>query len=233
MCTDASDTAFGAVLGQRENKMPYAIYFVGKNISSAEVNYTVTKKELLVVVYAINKFRHYITGYQAFVHTDHSTIKFLMKKPVTNPRVTRWLLLLQEFNINIIDRPSKDNLVADFLSRMIHLGDNTPVEDNFPNENLFVISTFTSWYVYLANYLVTGKMPHKLSPREKQKVIQLIANYMWHDDCLYKTRPDLVIRRCVREDEIHDILQACHDGPCGGHFAYKRTAYKVLQFGYY
>jgi hypothetical protein len=56
---------------------------------------------------------------------------------------------------------------------------------------------------------------------------------MWHDDCLYKIGPDLVIRRCVREDEIHDILKAYHDGPCGGHFADKRTAYKVLQSGYY
>jgi hypothetical protein len=233
ICTDASDIALGEVLGQRENQMPYAIYFVSKNLSPTEVNYMVTEKELLVVVHAINKFRHYITGYQAFVHTDHSTIKFLMNKPVTNPRVTRWLLLLQEFNINIIDRPGKDNLVADFLSRMIHLGDNTPVEDNFPDENLFSISTFTPWYADVANYLVTGKMPQKLSPREKQKVIQLSANYMWHDDCLYKTGPDLVIRRCVREDEIHDILQAFHDGPCGGHFADKRTAYKVLQSGYY
>jgi hypothetical protein len=233
ICTDASDTALGAVLGQRENQMPYAIYFVSKNLSPAEVNYTVTEKELLAVVHAINKFRHYITGYQAFVHTDHSSIRFLMNKPVTNPRVTRWILLLQEFNINIIDRPGKDNLVADFLSRMIHLGDNAPVEDTFPDENLFAISTFTPWYADVANYLVTGKMPQKLSPREKQKVIQLSANYMWHDDCLYKTGPDLVIRRCVREDEIHDILQACHDGPCGGHFADKRTAYKVLQSGYY
>jgi hypothetical protein len=106
---------------------------------------------LLVVVHAINKFRHCITGYQAFVHTDHSTIKFLMNKPVTNPRVTRWMLLLQEFNINIIDRPGKDNLVVDFLSRMIHLGDNAPVEDNFPDENLFAISTFTPWYADVAN----------------------------------------------------------------------------------
>jgi hypothetical protein len=233
ICTDASDTALGAVLGQRENQMPYVIYFVSKNLSPTEVNYTVIEKELLAIVHAINKFRHYITGYQAFVHTDHSTIKFLMNKPVTNPRVTRWLLLLQEFNINIIDRPGKDNLMANFLSRMIHLGDNAPVEDNFPDENLFAISTFTPWYADVANYLVTGKMPQKLSPREKQKVIQLSANYMWHDDCLYKTGPDLVIRRCVREDEIHDILQACHDGPCGGHFADKRTAYKVLQSGYY
>jgi hypothetical protein len=226
ICIDASDIALGEVLGQRENQMPYAIYFVSKNLSPAEVNYTVTENELLVVVHAINKFRHYITGYQAFVHIDHSAIKLLMNKPVTNPRVTRWLLLLEEFNINIIDRPSKDNLVVDFLSRMIHFGDNTPVEDNFPDENLFVISTFTPWYAYVANYLVIGKMPQKLSPREKHKVIQLSANYMWHDDCLYKKGPDLVIRRCVREDEIHDILQAFHDVHCGGHFAYKRTGIK-------
>jgi hypothetical protein len=142
---------------------------------------------LLALVHAINKFRHYITGYQYFVDIDHSTIKFLMKKPITNTRVTRWLLLLQEFNINIIDRHGKDNLVADFLSRMIHLGDNAPVDDNFPNEIFFSISTFTPWYGDVANYLVTWKMPQKLSPREKQKVIQLSANYMWHDDFLYKT----------------------------------------------
>jgi hypothetical protein len=93
--TDASDAAIGVVLGQRENQMPYAIYFVSKNLSPTEANYTVTEKELLVVVHAINKFRHYIIGYQDFVHIDHSAIKFLMNKPVENPRVTIWLLLLQ------------------------------------------------------------------------------------------------------------------------------------------
>jgi hypothetical protein len=81
----------------------------------------IIEKELLVVVHDINKFRHYIIGYKYFVHIDHSTIKFLMNKPVTNPRVTIWLLLLQEFNINIIDRPGKDNLVADFLSRHYYI----------------------------------------------------------------------------------------------------------------
>jgi hypothetical protein len=167
ICTDASDTSLGAFLGQRENQIPYAIYFVSKNLSPTEVNYTITEKELLVVVHAINKFRHYITGYQDFVHTDHSAIRFLINKPITNPRVTRWLLLLQEFNINIIDRLGKDNLVADFLSRMIHLGDNALVEDTFPDENLFSIYKFTLWYAYVANYVMTGKMPQKLSPREK------------------------------------------------------------------
>jgi hypothetical protein len=167
------------------------------------------------------------------VHTDHSAIRFLMNKDVTNARVTRWLLLLQEFNITIIDRPGRDNLVVDFLSRLIHTGDNTPIDDDFPDDNLFSISTYTPWYADVANYLVTGKLPQSMSSREKQRIIQLSVNYMWHDDCLYRTGPDLVIKRCVWEDEMQDIFRACHDGPCGGHFADKRTTYKILQSGYY
>jgi hypothetical protein len=100
---DASDTAIGGVLGKKEDQQSYAIYFVSKNLSPTELNYTVTEKEFLAVVHAINKFHHYITGYEVFVHTDHSSIRFLMNKPITNGRVTRWLLLLQEFNIIVLD----------------------------------------------------------------------------------------------------------------------------------
>jgi len=82
-------------LGQEENHIPYAIYFISKNMTPIELNYTVTENEFLAVIYAINKFRHYITGYPTFVHIDHSTIKYLMNNSVTNARVTRRLLLLQ------------------------------------------------------------------------------------------------------------------------------------------
>ena len=80
-----------------------------------------------------------------------------MNKLVTNDRVTRQLLLLQEFNITIIERPGRDNLIDDFLYRLIHIGDNAPVDDNFLDENLFAISTYTPWYADVANYLVTIK----------------------------------------------------------------------------
>ena len=105
--SDASDIAIGAVLGQQDGQVPYAIYYISKKLAPAELNYTVTEKEFLAIVYSINKFRHYITGYPTFVHTNHSAIKYLMNKPVTNARVTRWLLLLQEFDITIIDKPGK------------------------------------------------------------------------------------------------------------------------------
>ena len=139
--TDASDTAVGASLGQKEESCNYAIYFISKNLTLAELNYTVTEKETLAIIYAVNKFRHYITGYEVFVHTDHSAIRHLMNKPITSVRVTRWLLLLQEFNITVLDRPGKENQVADFLSRLKNQGEVVPVEDYFPDENLFAIST--------------------------------------------------------------------------------------------
>jgi hypothetical protein len=86
--------SLGVVLGKKEDQLSYDIYFIIKNMSPTELNYTVTEKEFLVVVYAINKFRYYIMGYEVFVHTDHFAIKFLMNKPITNGRITRWLLLL-------------------------------------------------------------------------------------------------------------------------------------------
>ena len=85
--TDAFDMAIG-VLGQKEYQASYVIYFVSKNLTAIELNYTITEKEFLAVVYAIKKFLHYIIAYEVFVHTYHSAIRFLMNKPITNGRVT-------------------------------------------------------------------------------------------------------------------------------------------------
>jgi hypothetical protein len=90
-----------------------------------------------------------------------------MKKLVANARVTRWLLLLQEFNITIIVRTGRDNLVPDFSSRLVHTGDNAPIYDNVLDENLFAISIYIPWYAYVAKYLVTRKLPQNVSSREK------------------------------------------------------------------
>ena len=98
--------------------MPFSIYFISKNLSKAELNYTVTEKELLAIVHSLNKFRHYITGYQTFAHIDHAAIKYLMNKPDANAWIIRWLLLLQQFDLTIVDTPGKENIVADFLSRV-------------------------------------------------------------------------------------------------------------------
>lgn len=105
--TNACDFSMGVVLGQKEDNLFYSIYYISKNFIGVEVNYTVTEKEFLAIVYAIKIFWHYITSYKVFFHTDHSAIQFLMDKLVVSGWVIIWLLLLQEFDVTILDKPSR------------------------------------------------------------------------------------------------------------------------------
>ncbi|KAL4303540.1 hypothetical protein GQ457_10G011170 [Hibiscus cannabinus] len=118
LMSDASDYAVGAVLGQREGKIFHPIYYARKTLNDAQVNYTTTEKEMLAVIFAFDKFRSYLVGTKVIVHIDHSVIKYLLSKKDAKPRLIRWILLLQEFDIEIIDRKGTENQVADHLSRL-------------------------------------------------------------------------------------------------------------------
>jgi len=72
-----------------------------------------------------------------------------------------------------------------------------------------------------------------LSSKEKRKIVKKSTPFTWIGGNLFKLGLDQILRRCVREEEVFDILLTCHDGPYGGHFAAKRTSFKVLQAGYY
>ncbi|KAL4302814.1 hypothetical protein GQ457_10G009600 [Hibiscus cannabinus] len=117
MCDD-SDYAVGVVLGQKKGKIFHHVYYVSKTLNDAQVNYTTTEKEMLAVIFAFDKFRSYLIGTKVIVHIDHSTIKYLLSKKDAKPRLIRWILLLQEFDIEIIDRKGTENQVADHLSRL-------------------------------------------------------------------------------------------------------------------
>ncbi|KAK1684044.1 hypothetical protein QYE76_044892 [Lolium multiflorum] len=139
MC-DASDFAVGAVLGQRVDKKLNVIHYASKTLDAAQRNYATTENELLAVVFACDKFRPYIVDSKVTIHTDHAAIRYLMTKKDAKPRLIRWVLLLQEFDLHIIDRKGADNPVADNLSRLENIAyDPVPVNDSFPNEQLAVI----------------------------------------------------------------------------------------------
>lgn len=133
-------------------------------MSKAELNYTVTEKELLAIVHSLNKFRHYITCYQTFVHIDHDAIKYLMNKRDVNARIIRWFLLLQHFDLTIDDQPSKENVVVEFLSRMNLLaGEEGMVDDQLPDEHFLAILVLSPWLADISNYLVSPQLPPKQS----------------------------------------------------------------------
>eukprot|EP00253_Pinus_taeda_P035367 PITA_35367 len=190
--TDALNNAIGVALRQVEEKLPYAIYFVSKNLSKAELNYIVTKKELLAIVHSLNKFRDYIIGYQTFVHTDHAAIR--------------------------LDLPA---------------GKEVMVDDQMPDEHLFSISVLSPWFADIVNYLVLAQFLPHLSSKEKSKIVRKSAPFTWIGGNLFKLGPDQILRKCVREEEVFDILLTYHDGPCGGHFVAKRTTFKILEARYY
>ena len=117
MC-DASDFAVGAVLGQRKSSTPSVVYYASKTMNDAQRNYTTTEKEMLAIVFALEKFRPYLLGGTTTVFTDHSALKHLLSKKEAKQRLIRWVLLLQEFKLEFKDKKGVENVVADHLSRI-------------------------------------------------------------------------------------------------------------------
>ncbi|CAN6566339.1 unnamed protein product [Malus baccata var. baccata] len=232
MC-DASDYALGAVLGQRKEKRPHVLYYGSRTLNDAQLNYSTTKKELLAVVFALDKFRSYLLGTKVIIYTDHAALKYLFTKKEAKPRLIRWMLLLQEFDIEIRDKKGSENVVADHLSRMVHEEDAVPIIETFPDEQLMSVKVSESWYADLVNYLVSKHVPSELLKHQCDKLKKEARFYVWDDPYLWKYCPDQVIRRCVHDYEFNAILTFCHTYACGGHFGTQRTALKVLECGFY
>nr|GFB47667.1 reverse transcriptase domain-containing protein [Tanacetum cinerariifolium] len=202
MC-DASDFAIGVVLGQRQEKHFKPIHYASKTMTKAESNYTTTKKEMLAVVYAFEKYRSYLIMNKTNVYTDHSALKHLFAKKDSKARLLRWVLLLQEFTFKVIDTKGAENLAADHLSQLENPHQNVldpkEINESFPLKTLNMVSSrgnsSTSWFANFANYY-TGNF-----------VVKGMSSY-------------------VHGQKAIDILKACHYGPTGGHHNPNYTAKK-------
>ncbi|KAL4363997.1 hypothetical protein GQ457_04G020360 [Hibiscus cannabinus] len=166
---------------------------------------------------------------------DHSAIKYIVTKKDAKPRLIRWILLLQEFDLEVKDRKGTENQVADHLSRLDnpHNQDrDVEICDSFPDEKI-IFATTIPWYTDIVNFLVSGIVPPDLSSQGRKKFKHDAKFFYWDEPYLFKQCADQVLRRCAPEEEQKDIMYHCHAAACGGHFGGNRTAAKILQSGFY
>jgi len=122
----------------RVNKCPHVIAYASRTLDEAQINYITTKKKLFAIVIVEDKFCSHLLSSKITVFIDHSVLKFFLKKSDTKLRLLRWMLLLQEFDLDIKDRSGVQNQVADHLSMIKSKGDEIPISDKFPNDFLYV-----------------------------------------------------------------------------------------------
>ncbi|GJX75381.1 reverse transcriptase domain-containing protein [Tanacetum coccineum] len=169
-------TVKGAVLGQRIEKHSRPIHNASKTMTEAESNYTTTEKEKLAVVYAFEKFRSYLIMNKSIVYTDHSALNYLFAK------LLRWVLLLQEFDFNVVDTKGAENLAEDHLSRHENTHkdvlENKNINEHFPLENLGVISNkSTPWFADYANFHAGNFIIKGMSTQQKRKFFKDDKHY--------------------------------------------------------
>ena len=151
-------------------------------------------------------------------------MKYLLTKQNAKARLIRWVLLLQEFNLQIQDNKGVENFVADHLSRLTiaHNTHNPPNFDEFPKESLLAVDS-APWFAHIVNFLVIGEFLTEWKAQDKKFFHAKIHSYYWEEPYLFKYYAGQVIRRCVPEGEQPGILNHCHDSACGGHFASQKT----------
>nr|GEW18870.1 reverse transcriptase domain-containing protein [Tanacetum cinerariifolium] len=205
----------GAVLGQRHKKHFKPIHYASKTMNDAKTNYTTTEKEMLLLSISSQKD--------------------------AKARLLRWVLLLQEFDFQVLDTKGAENLAADHLSRLENPYENVldPKEINeiFPLETLSMVTfrgdSNASWFAYFANYHAGNFIVKGMTSQQKNKFFKDVKHYFWDDPFLFKICADQVIRRCVHGKEALDILEACQNGPTGGHHGANLTAKKIFDSGFF
>ena len=208
-------------------------------MSPAERNYTTTEREALAVVYACRKFRHYLLGYRIVFHTDHNSLKYLINKPDLSGRIARWILLLQEFDYEVLVKSEKTNSNADYLSRQrgpeAVSSLETPFPDEFPDDTLvFHLSgEDPSAYDDIIIYLTENEYPAELTREEKMVFQSKVALFTLIKGTFFRMGPDDQLRRCLEKPEQRKVVRALHSGPSGGHFAAVTTIHRIRKTGYW
>lgn len=209
--TDASDFGLGAVLAQRHEDGEKVICYLSRSLTKEERKYSVTEKECLAVLWAIEKLRPYIEGERFTVITDHHSLVWLQNLKEPTGRLARWAVRLQQYDFEIIHRRGKDHVVPDCLSRSV------PVVNSFD-----VRDTKDEWYLDLKRRI--SSQPDKFPGwRIENNLI-----YKYTEVPFPALSEDIDYWKIVvPKDWRRDVMKRNHDEPTAGHCGVYKTFERV------
>ena len=211
-----------AILGQVQDGKHVVISYNSKLFNPQQINYSITEKECLALVYAVKKYRHYIYGSHFTVYTDHNPLQFLMKIKNPNGRLTRWSMLLMEYDFTVEYKPGKKHQNADTLSRYPY----DPADEK--DEEIVLLINET---IDLKSYQKTDEWCDGL-----RKIIENRSKnsnkYTIKDDLIYRKSYDSnhnpILLVCLPKKLRRQVLHDLHDSEIGGgHLGTLKTYFKV------
>ncbi len=238
--TDASGTAIGSVLTQNHCGTDLPVAYFSRKLNSAETRYTVSEKEALAIVASVKHFSHYVFGHKFEVITDHAPLKYLFANRATVPRITRWALLLSEFNFEILYRPGKDHVVPDALSRSVAFIDKKAAAKGHDPATIFDPERIRT--AQLADEKLAEIIAALEGTARKIHDAHLIEQYTMHDGCLFlveqngNEEPDsteIKLRLVIPASLRQDALYMSHDTTLGGHFGVAKSAHRARRMFYW
>ena len=221
--TDASNYGMSAILGQIHNDKHVVICYSSKMFNATQLNYSISEKECCALIYAVQKYRHYIYGSHFTVYTDHNPLKYITKIKNPNGRLMRYSMILQEYDFEVLYKPGKRHQNADTLSRY-------PFEspDYIDEEIRDVLLNETI-------NIVEAQKDDEWCKRVRRAVELNLKNghkYVIKNDILYRKTYDLnynpILITCLPKGLRKQILRDLHDNELGGaHLGMMKTYHKV------
>ncbi|KXJ82633.1 hypothetical protein RP20_CCG012365 [Aedes albopictus] len=212
---DASDVAIGAVLTQEIDGDEHPVCYFSQKLSSSERKYSVTERECLAVIRAIEKFRGYIEGVKFTVHCDHAALSYL--KSLKNPTalMSRWLLRLNAFDFEIKYRKGSINVVPDALSRIVSVA------------TFSANCTEDTWY---------KKTLEQASRKPNSFADFRVVNNELYKNCRSRDETGAFThqwRKAVPQEQRKEIIKRYHDAPAAAHLGIYKTMQKIKSHFYW